>query len=90
LFRSGEGTEFFTEIHQGIGWLGVGEKYYFSYHGSWRKVLYFRIADPCPGTNFSQLWQEKKFGEKLKEDVWRIINEKVYRKAQGQFSQISE
>ena len=32
----------------------------------------FHTADPCPGTNFSQLWREFFFGEKLKGDVRRI------------------
>jgi len=43
--------------------LGVGERYYFSLQEN------SRTADPFPGTNFSQLWRELFFGEKLKVDV---------------------
>ena len=63
--------------------------------GNWRTVLlfliaFFRTADPFPGTNFSQLWREFFSWRELKKgDVRRIVDEKVYRKAQRQFSQIS-
>jgi len=51
---------FFTDIHQGVGWLGVGERYYMYLQ------RIFRTADPCPGTDFSQSWRGKKIGGKLK------------------------
>jgi len=79
----GVSLNFFTDIHQGVGWLGVSERYYFSLQEN------FRTADPCPGTDFSQLWRGGGIGGKLKGDVRRILDEKVYRKAQGRFSQIS-
>jgi len=75
-------VEFFYGIHQGVGWLGVGERYYLSLQKK------FRTVDPCPGTNSSQLGRDF-FGEKLKGDVRRILDENVYRKAQRQFSNIS-
>jgi len=72
----------FTDIHQGVGWLGVGERYHFSL----QKII--RTTDPCPGTNFSQ-HEGIFFGGKLKGNVRRIVDEMVHRKAQRQFSQIS-
>ena len=45
-------VNFFTDIHQGVGWLGVGERYYFSLHEI------FRTAHPFLGTNVSQIWRE--------------------------------
>ena len=85
--RSDQGVllNFVTDIHQGVGWLEVGERYYFSFQKN------FRTADPCPGTNFSQLWREFFFG-KFKGELWMRIKkatQKVYRKAQRKNLQIS-
>jgi len=75
---------FCRDMHQGVGWLRVGERYYFFLHEI------FCTADPFPGTNCSQFWRENLLGPKNKGDMRRIADENVYRKAQRQFSQISE
>jgi len=62
--------------------------------GSWRKVLLFlarkfSYRGPMSWYKLQSTLAGKNIGGKLKGDARRHVDEKVYRKAQGQISQIS-
>ena len=64
---------FFTDIHGGVGWLGDGERYYFSFHFFFVPRTHFLVQNLV---NFggNLFWRE------IERDVRRIVDEKVYRK----------
>jgi len=69
MYVQGLSLNFCTDIHQGVGWLVVGKRYYFSLHKN------FRTADPFPGTNFSQLWRDFFWRKITRGCVRRIVDD---------------
>ena len=66
-FLQGVLLNYITDMHPGVGWLGVDERYYFSL------LIFFRTADPCPDKKFSQLCRETIFWREVKrgcEENW--------------------